>query len=76
MADAPNLHVFDEAIALTASSANLSTGRTSEAYRNMVGPFGGITAATLLNAVLQHPERIGEPVSMTLNFAAGRRAGQ
>ncbi|MBM4596705.1 thioesterase family protein [Rhodococcus hoagii] len=44
-------------------------GHTSPAYANMVGPFGGITAATLLRAVLQHPERLGDPLSLTVNFA-------
>src|SRR5690606_20496617 len=38
-------------------------------FKNMVGPFGGLTAAILLNAVLQHPERLGDPVSLTVNFA-------
>nr|WP_229722788.1 thioesterase family protein [Xylophilus rhododendri] len=36
----------------------------------MVGPFGGTTAATLLHAVLLHPERIGEPAALTVNYAA------
>ena len=70
------LHVFDQAIALAASSRNVYSGTTSDAYRNMVGPFGGITAATMLNAVLKHPELIGEPVSMTLNFAAAVEPGE
>lgn len=70
------LHAFDQAIALSASGKNTYIGKTSDAYRNMVGPFGGITAATLLNAVLQHPERVGEPVSMTLNFAAAVEPGE
>lgn len=69
-------HPFDQAIALVASSRNIYTGRTSDDYQNMVGPFGGITAATLLNAVLQHPGRIGEPVSMTVNFAAAIEPGE
>lgn len=68
-------HVFDKAIALVASSRNCYTGKTSEAYLNMVGPFGGITAATMLNAVLKHPDCLGEPVSMTLNFAAAVEPG-
>lgn len=36
----------------------------------MVGPFGGITAAVLLHAVAQHPDRIGDPLALTVNFAA------
>lgn len=44
-------------------------GHTSPAYTNMVGPFGGITAATLLQAVMQHPARLGEPLALTVNYA-------
>jgi acyl-CoA thioesterase len=36
----------------------------------MVGPFGGITAALLLNAAWSHGKRMGEPVALTVNFAA------
>jgi hypothetical protein len=35
----------------------------------MVGPFGGAIAAKLLNAVLLHPARLGEPVAFTVNYA-------
>src|SRR5699024_6572478 len=45
-------------------------GQTSKRYNNMVGPFGGVTAATLLRSVLEHPERQGIPVSLTINYAA------
>lgn len=75
------LHPFDEAVSLSlstsaaqASAANapcVFEGQTHPAYANMVGPFGGITAAQALQAVLQHPQRLGEPVSLTVNFAAG-----
>lgn len=63
------MHKFDEAIALTMTSENVFTGRVGGAYGNMVGPFGGLTAATLLNAVMQHPQCLGEPISLTVNFA-------
>ena len=36
----------------------------------MVGPFGGLTAALLLRAIEAHPERIGEPLALTVNFVA------
>ena len=36
----------------------------------MVGPFGGVTAAQALAGVLKHPQRLGEPVALTINFAA------
>lgn len=74
--DTSAAHLFDQAIALTVSGPNNYIGHTSDAYRNMVGPFGGTTAATILNAVLQHPECIGEPVSLTVNFASAVEPGE
>ncbi len=68
-------HAFDAAIALTGGPGNIFHGRTSPAYGNMVGPFGGVTAAQALNAVLQHPKRQGDPVSLTVNFCAALADG-
>ncbi|MFC9789440.1 acyl-CoA thioesterase [Rhodococcus sp. NPDC127528] len=62
-------HPFDDAVELTPTDGGRYTGRTSANYANMVGPFGGITAATLLRAVEQHPDRLGDPLSLTVNFA-------
>ncbi|MBM4489184.1 thioesterase family protein [Prescottella equi] len=64
-------HPFDVAVELSPElgAPGVFLGHTSPAYANMVGPFGGITAATLLRAVLQHPERLGDPLSLTVNFA-------
>jgi acyl-CoA thioesterase len=70
-----NPHVFDQAIALTATGDGQYAGATSPAYANMVGPFGGITAATVLNAVLLHPALLGEPLSLTVNFCAALADG-
>jgi len=69
MTSAPSLHPFDDAIALVAAGQHRYLGRTTPAYWNMIGPFGGITAATLLKAALLHPERLGDPISLTVNFA-------
>jgi acyl-CoA thioesterase len=68
-------HAFDAAIALTGGTDNIFHGHTSPAYANMVGPFGGITAAQALNAVLQHPQRQGDPVALTVNFCAALADG-
>lgn len=68
-------HVFDDAIALEPQRGDRFTGRTSAAYGNMVGPFGGMTAAQALNGVLVHPERLGEPIALTVNFAAALEDG-
>lgn len=63
------LHAFDAAIQLAPNGEHRFTGATSPAYANMVGPFGGTTCATLLNAVMLHPQRQGEPIALTVNFA-------
>ena len=63
-------HPFDTAVALQPQADGHFVGRTSAPYRNFVGPFGGISAAQMLNAVLLHPQRLGEPVSLTVNFCA------
>jgi acyl-CoA thioesterase len=64
------MHVFDAAIALEPRGESAWTAHTSPAYANMVGPFGGVIAAQALNAVLVHPDRKGDPVAFTVNFAA------
>jgi acyl-CoA thioesterase len=66
---------FDQAIALHSLGAGHYSGNTHTAWLNMVGPFGGITAAVLLQAVMQHPDRLGNPVSLTVNFCAGVAEG-
>jgi acyl-CoA thioesterase len=63
-------HPFDEAVALQPQADGTFVGHTSPAYGNMVGPFGGVTAAQALSAVLLHPQRLGDPISLTVNFAA------
>ncbi|MFP5443741.1 MAG: acyl-CoA thioesterase, partial [Betaproteobacteria bacterium] len=70
-------HPLDEALQLTASSdaTGQYEGQTHPGYWNMVGPFGGITAATLLQAILQHPDRLGDPLSLTVNYAGALTAG-
>jgi len=78
-------HPFDQALALTPvtvtarehgrESTRHWQGQTHAAYWNMVGPFGGLTAAQALKAIIDHPERLGEPVSFTVNFAAALAEG-
>lgn len=65
-----NTHPFDEAVALQRQPDGSWLGHTHPAYANMVGPFGGITAAQALSAVLRHPDRLGDPISLTVNFCA------
>ena len=68
-------HPFDAAVALEAQADGTWLGHTSPAYGNMVGPFGGITTAQLLTAILRHPQRVGDPVALTVNFCAAVEDG-
>lgn len=69
-------HDFDDAIRLSPRGEHRFAGATHPAYANMVGPYGGVTAAVLLNAALLHPERQGDPISLTVNFAAPLADGE
>lgn len=62
-------HPLDLATELERSDEGVFLGHTAAGYSNMVGPFGGITAATLLRAVLDDPRRVGDPLSITVNYA-------
>ncbi len=70
------MHPFDAAVRLEPQADGRLLGRTSPAYANMVGPFGGVTAACMLQAVRQHPARIGEPIALTVNFAGALADGE
>lgn len=63
-------HSFDDAVALDHTAPGRMRAETTEDWANMVGPFGGLTAAIMLRAVEEQPDRIGEPLSLTVNFAA------
>src|SRR3954451_21121169 len=62
-------HLFDDATRVNAGDSRWS-GHTSEDYWAFVGPFGGVTAATMLRAIMEHPQRSGDPLAMTVNFCA------
>jgi acyl-CoA thioesterase len=62
-------HLFDDATRVTAGDSRWR-GRTSDDYWAFIGPFGGVTAATILRALVDHPERSGDPLSLTVNFCA------
>ncbi|MFN5455659.1 acyl-CoA thioesterase domain-containing protein, partial [Bradyrhizobium sp.] len=69
MTDTPQLHLFDEATRVTAGDSRWQ-GRTSPDYWAFVGPFGGVTAATVLRALIQHPQIQGDPLAVTVNYCA------
>ena len=71
-------HPFDEALHLEAAGSDqphTSRGVSSPAYWNMVGPYGGITAALLVQAINHHPARLGDITVLTVNYASGVAAG-
>lgn len=41
----------------------------------MVGPFGGITAATVVRAIMDHAQCLGTPLSLTINYVAAIALG-
>lgn len=63
------LHPFDRATQVTTADGRLR-GEASEDYFAFVGPFGGATSATLLRAMMEHPDRAGDPLSITVNLCA------
>ncbi|MBR1126180.1 thioesterase family protein [Bradyrhizobium lablabi] len=62
-------HLFDDATKITAGDSRWQ-GQTSPDYWAFVGPFGGCTAATILRALIDHPQRAGDPLAMTVNYCA------
>jgi acyl-CoA thioesterase len=68
-------HPLDLALQLEPLGEGRFAGRTTPDYWNMAGPFGGITAALLLRAVMEHPERRGRPLAQTVNFCAAMGEG-
>jgi acyl-CoA thioesterase len=70
-----DMHLFDQAIALIPIGGDSFSGATNPAWGNFIGPFGGISAAVLLNAVMQHKSLLGEPIAQTVNYCAALADG-
>jgi len=64
------MHPFDSALQMQPRGDGRLIGRASREYWNMVGPYGGITAASALRAVLLQPGAQGSPLALTANFVA------
>ncbi|MBS0530057.1 MAG: thioesterase family protein, partial [Proteobacteria bacterium] len=62
-------HVFDVATRVVPGDSRW-LGHTSDDYWAFVGPFGGVTAATMLRAIMGHVERAGDPLAVTINYCA------
>lgn len=57
-------------MSLSPVGAGMVAGAPHAGYANMVGPYGGVTAAQMLQAVWLQSDRLGEPLSLTVNFCA------
>ena len=62
-------HLFDQATRVSAGDSQWR-GQTSDDYWAFIGPFGGVTSATMLRAILEHSQREGDPLSLTVHFCA------
>lgn len=69
-------HPFDKATQLSELAVGKWQGATSQDYGNMVGSFGGVVTATLLNAVQSDSRAAGHPVTLTVNFCAPVGSGE
>jgi len=64
------MHHFDASLQLRPASSEtrvapgVFSARTSDCYRNAIGPFGGWTVALLLKSVLQMPDVRGAPLAL------------
>ncbi len=64
-------HPLDDASALGGAPGDARrSARTDARYWTFISPFGGASAATALRAVLERPERDGDPLAITVNFCA------
>ena len=70
------IHPFDVATRLEPAGADAWLTRSSDAYWNMVGPFGGLVAALMFKASYADPRRQGEPLALTVNFCAAAAKGE
>ncbi|TXS95705.1 thioesterase family protein [Parahaliea maris] len=61
-------HPLDAAIALAPIAEGKYRGHVAPSYANFIGPFGGILAAKLLQAVCLDDRRLGDPLALTVNF--------
>jgi acyl-CoA thioesterase len=61
-------HPFDRATTIRRGADGLGAAITSDDYWAFIGPFGGITAATMLRAIVDHPDRAGDPLTLTVNL--------
>jgi hypothetical protein len=62
------VHALNQAARLESLAEGRYASATSPAYANMAGPFGGATAAVLINAVMLDARRLADPIALTTYF--------
>ena len=62
-------HLFDDATQVTAGDSRWQ-GKTSDGLLGLCRPVRRRTAATILRALIDHPQRAGDPLALTVNFCA------
>jgi hypothetical protein len=67
--------IFDTATHVCPVAAHRWQATTDERYWHVLGPFGGWTAAMLLNAVTSEDAFKGDPLAITINFMAPLKPG-
>ncbi|MBV9836368.1 MAG: thioesterase family protein [Alphaproteobacteria bacterium] len=70
-----SIHPFDRAIAVCREPDGTFLAEARTDYWTFMGQFGGATAATCLNALMRHPDAAGQPIALTVNFAAPIQEG-
>lgn len=73
--DGMDRHPLDIATELRRGDDGRLHGNAVDDYWNLTGPFGGVTAATLMRAVISDPRLLGSPVAQTVNFCAALAPG-
>src|ERR1700748_2064074 len=68
-------HLLDEATRAVPGDSRWQ-GRTSPDYFAFVGPFAAFTAAPTLRALIEHPQRAGDPLALTVNYCAPIAEGE
>lgn len=64
------VHALDTALRLQPLGEGRYRGEPPLGYWNMVGPYGGISAAIALQGVLRDPRCQGDPLALTVNYCA------
>jgi acyl-CoA thioesterase len=63
------MHPLDSLLALHPIDSRTDAVTLTDAYWNFNGQYGGVSCALVMATLLRDPTRLGDPLSMTVNFA-------